>query len=41
MRGLLEELEKAHVYIARLNDALQEQRAAFAKLSAQVEAAAS
>lgn len=39
MRGLLEELEKAHVYIARLSDALKEQRAAFAKLSAQVDAA--
>lgn len=39
MRGLLEELEKAHVYISKLSDALKEQRTAFAKLSAQVEAA--
>jgi hypothetical protein len=35
MRGMLEELEKAHVYIARLSDRLKDQQQALSELSAQ------
>jgi hypothetical protein len=37
-RGLLEELEKAHLYIAQLNGQIEEQQASLAALSAKVEA---
>jgi hypothetical protein len=37
-RGLIEELEKAHIYIAKLNDVVTKQERALAELSAQVEA---
>jgi hypothetical protein len=40
MRGLLEELEKAHLYIAKLSDVVKEQRSALSMLSTQVEALA-
>jgi hypothetical protein len=40
MRGLLEELEKAHVYIARLSEVVKEQRKTLSMLSARVEAVA-
>jgi hypothetical protein len=38
MRGLLEELEKAHIYIARLNEAMKGQQSALSTLRARVEA---
>ena len=38
LRGLLEELEKAHLYIARLNETLKGQQSALSTLRAQVEA---
>ena len=38
MRGLLEELEKAHLYIARLNETMKGQQAALSTLRARVEA---
>ena len=38
MRGLLEELEKAHLYIARVSDVVKEQQKAISKLSAQLQA---
>jgi hypothetical protein len=41
MRGLLEELEKAHIYIARINNSMREQQKEFAALSARVEVLAS
>ncbi|MGI8530590.1 MAG: hypothetical protein ACR2KO_14065 [Geodermatophilaceae bacterium] len=37
MRGLLEELEKAHIYIARLSDAVKEQQKELSVLSAQLQ----
>lgn len=40
MRGLLEELEKAHLYIARLSEVVKEQRKALSMLSARVDAVA-
>ncbi|MGE5765408.1 MAG: hypothetical protein ACM3ZF_16530 [Mycobacterium leprae] len=40
IRGLLEELEKAHVYIARISDVVKEQRRAISALSTRVEALA-
>jgi hypothetical protein len=38
LRGLLEELEKAHIYIARLNDVVKQQQATLAGLSERVPA---
>ena len=38
MRGLLEELEKAHIYIARLNEAVKSQQSVLSALRARVEA---
>jgi len=38
MRVLLEELEKAHIYIARDSDAVKEQQKAISKLSGQLQA---
>jgi hypothetical protein len=38
MRGLLEELEKAHLYIARVSDVVKDQQRAISKLSAQLQA---
>jgi hypothetical protein len=38
MRGLLEELEKAHLYIAKISEVVKEQRKALAMLSARVDA---
>jgi hypothetical protein len=40
MRGLLEELEKAHLYIAGLSEIVNEQRKALSMLSARVDAVA-
>lgn len=40
MRGLLEELEKAHLYIAKISDVVKEQREALSQLSRQVESLA-
>ena len=40
MRGLVEELEKAHLYIARMSDVMKEQQSAVEILSARVEALA-
>ena len=40
MRGLLEELEKAHLYIASLNDVVTEQQNTLSVLSARVDALA-
>lgn len=40
MRGLLEELEKAHIYIARLSDSVKEQQRELSVLSAQLQALA-
>jgi hypothetical protein len=40
MQGLLEELEKAHIYIARMNDVVKNQQAALSSLAARVEGAA-
>jgi hypothetical protein len=37
MRGLLEELEKAHLYIARVSEVVKEQQRVLSELSAQVE----
>ncbi len=37
LRGLLEELEKAHIYIARINDVVKKQEAALATLARRVE----
>jgi hypothetical protein len=37
MRGLLEELEKAHLYIARLNEAMKNQQSVLSTLRARVE----
>jgi hypothetical protein len=41
MRGLVEELEKAHLYIARMSDVVKEQREALTILSARVDGLAS
>ena len=38
MRGLLEELEKAHIYIARVSDVVKEQQKAISELSVQLQA---
>ena len=38
MRGLLEELEKAHLYIAGINNVVKEQAQVISTLSAQVQA---
>lgn len=38
MRGLLEELEKAHLYIARVSEVVKEQQRALLELSTRVEA---
>src|SRR5829696_2509627 len=38
MRGLLEELEKAHIYIAKVSDVVKEQQKAISELSAQLQA---
>jgi hypothetical protein len=38
MRGLLEELEKAHLYIARISEVMKEQGKALSIISARVEA---
>jgi hypothetical protein len=38
MRGLMEELEKAHIYIARVSDVVKEQQKAISELSAQLQA---
>jgi len=38
LRGLLEELEKAHIYIARVSDVVKEQQKAISELSAQLQA---
>jgi hypothetical protein len=38
MRGLLEELEKAHIYIASVNEVVKEQGKAISALSAQLQA---
>ena len=40
MRGLLEELEKAHIYIAKVNNAISEQQKELSALSERVEALA-
>jgi hypothetical protein len=37
MRGLLEELEKAHLYIAKISEVVKQQRQALSTLSARVE----
>jgi len=37
MRGLLEELEKAHIYIARISDIVKKQQEALSEMSARVE----
>lgn len=39
MRGLLEELEKAHIYIARLNEVVKNQQVSLSTLTARVVAA--
>jgi hypothetical protein len=38
MKGLLEELEKAHLYIARVSEVVKEQQRALSELSAQLQA---
>jgi hypothetical protein len=38
LRGLLEELEKAHIYIARINDVVKKQQEALTTLAERVEA---
>jgi hypothetical protein len=38
LRGLLEELEKAHIYIARINDVVKTQQGLLSTLTARVEA---
>jgi hypothetical protein len=37
LRGLLEELEKAHLYIARINDVVKRQQESLTMLAARVE----
>jgi hypothetical protein len=41
LRGLLEELEKAHLYIASLDNVVKQQRTQLSELSSRVEALAS
>jgi hypothetical protein len=37
MRGLLEELEKAHLYIAKISEVVKKQQEALSEMSARVE----